>query len=97
MSVSSANMFRPPVNRTMRVLDRSFFKSKYDLAAACVLEKTKIQQFQKLLRNDILRLDRYLTVRPAPPSAYEVFNNIRDLKCFLLKPSIRLDGISNFL
>ncbi|KAI4157125.1 MAG: hypothetical protein LQ342_008519 [Letrouitia transgressa] len=80
----------------MRVLDRSFFKSKYDLAAACVLEKTKIQQFQKLLRNDILRLDRYLTVRPAPPSAYEVFNNIRDLKCFLLKPSIRLDDKSTW-
>lgn len=90
-------MFRPPVNRTMRVLDRSFFKQKYDLAAACVLEKKKIQQFQKTLRNDILRLDRYFTVRPAPPSVYEVFSNVQDLKCFLLKPSIRLDGMSNWV
>ncbi|KAL9613867.1 MAG: hypothetical protein Q9167_001604 [Letrouitia subvulpina] len=80
----------------MRVLDRSFFKQKYDLAAACIVEKKKIQLFQKLLYNDILRFDRSSTVRSAPPSAYEVFNMAQDLKCFLLKPTIRLDDTSTW-
>ncbi|KAL8648738.1 MAG: hypothetical protein Q9210_004805, partial [Variospora velana] len=51
-------MFRPPINRAMRDLDRSFFKKRIEIAAAYVLDRTNIAACQRKLSQDILRLDR---------------------------------------
>ncbi|KAL8967358.1 MAG: hypothetical protein Q9197_005474, partial [Variospora fuerteventurae] len=79
-------MFRPPINRAMRDLDRSFFKKKIDIAAACVLDRTKIAACQRKLSQDILRLDRLPPVRSLPPHLVGFEKNAR---CLLLKPEIR--------
>ncbi|KAI4283918.1 MAG: hypothetical protein L6R35_005022, partial [Caloplaca aegaea] len=57
-AIPSPDMFRPPINRAMRDLDRSFFKKRIEIAAACVLDRTKIAACQRRLSQDILRLDR---------------------------------------
>ena len=67
----SAAMFRPPVNRAMRVLDRSFFRRTVPLAAARVSENNQIAKTQKLLdkSGDLLTVPRIMSVRLAPDPA----------------------------
>ncbi|KAI4172844.1 MAG: hypothetical protein LQ348_006679, partial [Seirophora lacunosa] len=81
-------MFRPPINRAMRDLDRSFFKKKLEIAAACVLDRTKISAYQKKLSQDILRLERLPPVRSVPPH----LGLEKTARCLLLKPEIRHGG-----
>lgn len=79
-----ADMFRPPVNRAMRVLDRSYFQKKIPLAAARVLQNKQIARCRQELVNDMLKLERKPSVRVDP---YD-----RDVKALLLKPDIKSDG-----
>lgn len=87
----SPDMFRPPINRAMRDLDRSFFKKKLEIAAACVLDRTKISAYQKKLSQDILRLERLPPVRSVPPH----LGLEKTARCLLLKPEIRHGGESS--
>ncbi|KAI9759180.1 MAG: tRNA(m(1)G37)methyltransferase [Chaenotheca gracillima] len=79
-------MFRPPVNRAMRVLDRSFFKKTVPLAAAHVYEPRNIGAIlQQITRSkDILRLVKIPSVQPLPDG--ESFG-----KCLLLRPEVKLE------
>src|SRR5436305_13100433 len=60
-------MFRPPINRTMRVLDRSFFKKTVPLSAATVFENKFIASIKdELARSrDLLYAPRIIPVRAA--------------------------------
>ncbi|KAH0371883.1 hypothetical protein KCU65_g1616, partial [Aureobasidium melanogenum] len=80
------DMFRPPVNRAMRVLDRSFFQKKIPASAARVVDNKTISKCRaELFRsNDVLRLERYQIVRPDPDEA----NAKAGKKCILLRPQV---------
>ena len=80
-------MFRPPVNRAMHVLDRSFFKKRIPLAAAKVLDSREIAKCQNLLKPDLLNLDRLANVRLDPEA-----NSTG--KLLLLKPEVKAEGMS---
>ncbi|KAG6999246.1 hypothetical protein G7Y79_00036g072020 [Physcia stellaris] len=83
-----ADMFRPPVNRTMRILDRSYFQKKVPLAAARVLQKKQIAKCRQELANDMLKLERKPAVRVDP------FD--REIKALLLRPEIKSDDDSTW-
>lgn len=90
---SFLEMFQPPVNHAMRVLDRSFFRKSVPLAAARVFEKDQISSCRTYLGQDILRLDRISSVRSEP----EVENgNKQGRKALLLTPSIRPEDPSTW-
>ena len=81
-------MFRPPINRAMRALDRSFFKKTVPMSAARVLDNKNITKcrFDLTRSKDILGLDRFGVVRPDPTDGH------KDLKCILLRPEVKDDG-----
>ena len=84
----SIDMFRPPVNRAMRVLDRSSFQKKVPLSAARVFDKTKIAKLRSELGHDVLRLERFQCVQSIRGSKGE------EHKALLLNPQIKPDGRS---
>ncbi|KZZ88845.1 tRNA methyltransferase Trm5 [Ascosphaera apis ARSEF 7405] len=61
-------MFRPPVNRMMRTLDRSFFKKTVPMAAATVFDKRQIGPVKNALlkTKEICDAPRIIPVRPVP-------------------------------
>jgi tRNA (guanine37-N1)-methyltransferase len=79
-------MFRPPVNRAMRVLDRSFFHKKIPLSAARVMDNKTISKCRNDLSRskDVLILERFQTVRPDPTES----DPKTAKKCILLRPQI---------
>lgn len=81
------DMFRPPINRAMRVLDRSYFQKTVPLAAARVLEKKQIARCRQELANDLLKLERVSVVKDDPLE--------KNLKALLLRPEIRHDSTCN--
>lgn len=85
-----AEMFRPPINRAMRTLDRSFFRKTVPLSAARIHKNQDISQCrQQLLKSkDMLELERLTAIHPDPDQ--ELARQGR--KCLLLKPEIRHDG-----
>ena len=82
----SIDMFRPPVNRAMRVLDRSSFQKRVPLSAAKVYDKTKIAKLRSELGPDVLRLERFQCVQPIRGTKGE------EHKALLLDPRIKPDG-----
>lgn len=82
----SLEMFRPPINRAMRSLDRAFFKKTLPTSAARITDRKQITKCRSDLYCDILKLDRMQTVVSVqgPQGA--------DAKALLLKPEIRPDG-----
>lgn len=85
---SSADMFRPPVDRAMRFLHRPFFNKKIPLAAAKIFEKSQISRCRVRLGRDILQLEHINSVRNDP-----VVGDFKTgLKSLLLQPCIRPDG-----
>ena len=84
METANADMFRPPINRAMRVLDRSYFQKKIPLAAAKVLQKKQIAKCRADLTHDLLKVERVSVVRDDPVE--------KDQKALLLKPEIKPDS-----
>lgn len=83
------NMFRPPVNRAMRTLDRSFFRKTIPLSAARVFKASDISNVRKALaKSDLLVLPRVNSVREVKEQDGSV------LKALLLKGEINVDGKS---
>ena len=80
-----ADVFRPPINRSMRSLDRNFFRKKIPLAAAKISDNKKITQFRKDLGQDLLRLERYTSIKELP-------GHERGTKALLLNPNIGVQG-----
>ena len=83
-------MFRPPVNRAMRVLDRSFFQKSLPISAARIRDNKQITKCRAALGHDTLRLDRLQTVRSVKdPEGQET-------KVLLLRPEVKPDGNLTF-
>ncbi|KAF2836557.1 hypothetical protein M501DRAFT_1007261 [Patellaria atrata CBS 101060] len=87
-------MFRPPVNRAMRILDRSFFQKICPISAARVHSPTDISHCKRSLERskDILALPRLLTVVPDPTPDFAKTGK----KCLLLQPEIKYDDPSSW-
>lgn len=85
---TGSDMFRPPVNRLMKVLDRSFFRKSIPLAAAQVNDTRRIASLLRELQTDVLETHPHAQnvslVQPAPKG--------NGLKVLLLKPEIKVDG-----
>lgn len=79
-------MFRPPVNRAMRALDRSFFKRSIPLSAARIRDNKNISKYLAELRLDLLKLERMQAVRSVKDHAGQ------EGKALLLKPEVKPDG-----
>jgi tRNA (guanine37-N1)-methyltransferase len=81
---------RPPVNRAMRTLDRSFFKRSLPLAAARVLNNKNIEACRSELikSKDLLQVRRASPLRQVPgPSSIPA-----SLKCLMLRTDVKPDG-----
>lgn len=82
-------MFRPPIHRGMRNLDRSQFVKKIPLKAARVFDNKNISKVRlELTRSrDALQQERLGSVFPDPdPERARV-----GTKCILLRPEVRMD------
>lgn len=90
-SLESA-MFRPPINRAMRALDRSFFRKSIPLSAARIRDNKQISRYRTELGRDLLKLDRTPAVRSVKDSEGQ------EAKALLLRPEVRPDGnIASFV
>lgn len=88
------NMLRPPVNRAMRVLDRSAFERKVPIAAARIFSNSHISLCRKELEKskEILHSVRTQLIVPDPDSEFAKLGR----KCLLLSQDIKHDGTSSF-
>lgn len=98
-------MFRPPVNRAMRVLDRSFFKKTVPVSAATVLENKNISAVRKTLASskDALDLPRFdgctapmaekLVVGRDGRILELTAQEARKKRCVVLREDIKYDGV----
>ena len=90
-TIDHAKMFRPPVNRTMRVLDRPYFNTVFPIAAAKVRDWQKINGLKTRLRKEMLELERRKPVENVTEAPGEIS------KVILLKPDITPNGTSLLL
>lgn len=93
------DMFRPPINRAMRVLDKPFFRKTYPISAATVFDNRNIAKTRAALikSKDTLQLERLSVIREDQdgfPANQE--GGSRDRKCLLLKPDVKHDGEFDF-
>ena len=79
-------MFRPPVNRAMRVLDRSFFQKSIPISAARIRDNKQISKCRAELGHDTLKLDRLQSIRSIRDSEGQ------ETKALLLRPEVKQDG-----
>lgn len=81
-------MFRPPVNRAMRTLDRSFFRRSVPLSVARVFKTSDISNVRKDLikSRDILLLPRISPIREVKDQDGKVW------KAMLLREDLKVDG-----
>ena len=94
MSAAAPNdMFAPPVNRAMRVLDRSFFQKTVPTSAARIFNNKDISRCRTELHKakDALDLSRIAPIRPDPSEERAANGG----KCILLRPEVIHKGISN--
>ncbi|KAF3043310.1 tRNA(m(1)G37)methyltransferase [Didymella keratinophila] len=80
------DMFAPPVNRAMKVLDRSFFQKTVPASAARIFKPQDIARCRKELQlsRDTLPNNRIQPVRPDPDAERAQKGG----KCLVLKPEI---------
>jgi len=94
MSASDAlpDMFAPPVNRAMKVLDRSFFQKTIPTSAARIFNPKDISRCRKELTasRDTLPTNRIDPIRADP----DVEKAAQGIKCLLLRPEVLHSGMS---
>lgn len=80
-------MFRPPINRSMRTLDRAFFKKTIPTSAARILDNKDISFCRKALENskEALIQSRIAPIRPDPVEEKAQ----RGGRCIILRPEIK--------
>ncbi|RHZ65332.1 tRNA (guanine) methyltransferase [Aspergillus thermomutatus] len=80
-------MFRPPVNRAMRVLDRSFFRKTVPLSAATVFQNSDISKVRAELHKsrDLLAVPRLNCIRDVTDQDGQV------KKALLLRETVKHD------
>jgi tRNA (guanine37-N1)-methyltransferase len=81
-------MFRPPINRAMRTLDRSFFRRSVPLSAARIFKASDISKIRKELTksNDVLSVPRLNAIRQVEGQ------DGSSLKALLLREDLKADG-----
>lgn len=86
--MAEEDMWRPPVNRLMRTLDRSFFQRTVSLKAARVFDNKNIFKIRTALERskDALSQERIGSVHPDPD--FELAKLGR--KCILLRPEVKV-------
>ena len=94
MSATEAtnDMFAPPVNRAMKVLDRSFFQKTIPTSAARIFNPKDISRCRKELTasKDTLPNNRIDPIRVDPDSE----RASKGTKCLLLRPEVVHSGES---
>ena len=85
----SMDIFCPPANRTMQLLDRSFFKKKVSICAAKVQDRRQISRLRSELQKDLLSLARISIVQELPGTEGSIGKGL------LLKPEIQIQGETN--
>lgn len=70
-SQTATDMFAPPINRAMQVLDRSFFSKTVPLAAALIMDNSQIQATRQQLKRDVLDVGKIHSVVQDPSSSYK--------------------------
>lgn len=90
ISMPDEAMFRPPMNRSMRTLDRTFFKKTIPTSAARILDNKDISLCRKILEKskEALIQNRIAPVRPDPVEE----KALRGGRCIILRPEIKHDG-----
>ena len=81
-------MFRPPVNRAMRILDRSYFHRDVQLSAARVHNIKNLAR----LRQAFHRSHDILSLRCVAPIKTDPDDSSQKQKCILLNPEIHHNG-----
>ncbi|KAA8902483.1 guanine(37)-N1-methyltransferase [Sphaerosporella brunnea] len=81
-----SSLFLPPVQRSMRVLDRSLFKKTIPTSAARVFNPRDISRVQKECSADLLRIKR-VQLMPEDPEN-------KPKKLILFRPEVKHDDIS---
>ena len=86
-------MLRPPLNRGLKVLDRSLFKSTIPIASATVFELKNISRIKNELMKskDIMHEPGIMAVR----SLQDIRDQELDIKrkCVLLRQGIKAEGM----
>lgn len=84
------NLFKPPLARTIGVLDKALFSKTISIAAARVRDNKDISLFRQRLEKskDLLRVERIPSVRSAP----ETSPASKGAKCLLLQPNVKPGG-----
>ncbi|KAF2481427.1 Met-10+ like-protein-domain-containing protein [Neohortaea acidophila] len=95
MASADIDMFRPPIARGMKVLDRSFFEKTVPLKALRIFDNKNISKVRSQLGKDVLVQERLANVYsdPDPERARS------GKKCILLRPDIQggENGVSDNL
>ncbi|KAK5941420.1 tRNA(m(1)G37)methyltransferase [Knufia obscura] len=89
-SITTAEIARPPINRDMKVLDRSFFKQKVETSALTVFSPKDISRVRAQVASsgDLLSTT---TIKPVVED-----ETTPGAKCILLKPHIRASDPSTW-
>lgn len=92
MSDDTSDMFAPPVNRAMKVLDRSFFQKTVNTSAARIFSPKDISRVRTDLdrSRDILKT-RLDGVRPD----IDATRAAKGGKCVILKPEVVHNGTTH--
>jgi len=92
-SVDVTDMFSPPVNRAMKVLDRSFFQKTIPTSAARIFDSktTSRCRAELIASRDILPSTRVYNIRPDPDSERALNGG----KCMVLRPEVVHNGASD--
>lgn len=91
----SADMFAPPVNRAMKVLDRSFFQKTVATSAARIFSPKDISPCRNDLEksNDTLLMPRIQPIRSDPDQERAQKGG----KCILLRPEVIHNGRAGYM
>lgn len=79
-----SRQFLPPINRAMKVLDRSFFRKSVPTSAARIFNPRDIARVRKECAPDLLQVKRVELMPPDPLNARS--------KLLLLRPEVKFDG-----
>lgn len=86
-----SSLFRPPVNRAMRALDRNFFRKTVPMSAARVFDPRNTSRVVKKCAADLLQKENsnvpkgLRTIVPDP-------NSESGGKVLLMRPGVKYDG-----
>jgi tRNA (guanine37-N1)-methyltransferase len=86
-SAELPEIFRPPVNRSMRVLDRSFFQKTLSISAATVFDDRNLS----IVRGKVQSAGNLLSVSTIKPIIPD--ETVPGRKCVLLRPGIMATGV----